>query len=121
MVYNEQVACLVDMADLGDGKPAKNRTQTYKHAQPAMKLTAKEDASTLKIVSDYWTVELAPHKCWAVLEVPGKGLHLVHDMNRPAGDYHAVTAMLCHQGSTSNSPCIWCNTRQMHYATTSRL
>jgi hypothetical protein len=25
MVYNEQVACLIDMADLGDGRPARNR------------------------------------------------------------------------------------------------
>jgi hypothetical protein len=54
MVYNEQVACLIDMADLGDGKPARNRTQTYKHAWPAMKLT-KEDAVTMAIVSEYWT------------------------------------------------------------------
>jgi hypothetical protein len=86
-----------------------------------MKLTAKEDAVTMAIVSDYWTEELAPRKCWAAMEVPRRGVYLVHYVNRPAGDYHAVTAMLSHQGSTSSSPCIWCNTRQMHYGTKSRL
>jgi hypothetical protein len=60
MVYNEQVACLIDMADLGDGKPARNWTQTYKHARPAMKLTTKEDAVTMAIVSEYWAEELVP-------------------------------------------------------------
>jgi hypothetical protein len=105
-VYNEQVASLIDMADLGDGKPARNRTQTYKHAQPAMKLTAKEDAVAMAIVSEYWTEEMAPHKCWAVMEVPTRGVYLVLYENRPAVDCHAGTAMLSHQGSTSSSPCI---------------
>jgi hypothetical protein len=109
------------MADLGDGKPARNRTQTNKHARPAMKLTAKEDAATMAIVSEYWTEELAPHKCWAVMEVATRGVYLIHNVNRTAGDYHAVTAMLSHQGSTSSSPCIWCNSHQMHYGTKSRL
>jgi hypothetical protein len=100
MVYYGQVACLIDMADVGDGKRAKNRTQTYKHARPAMKLTAKEDAVTMAIVSEYWPEELAPRKCWAVMEVPTRGVYVAHNsyVNRPAGNYHAVTAMLSHQG-----------------------
>jgi hypothetical protein len=107
-VYNEQMACLIDMADLGDGKPARDRTQTYKYARPAMKLTAKEDAVTMATVSDYWTEELAPRKCWAAMEVPRRGVYLVHYVNRPAGDCHAVAAMLSHQGSRNWPPIVFC-------------
>jgi hypothetical protein len=51
------------------------------------------------------------------MEVPTRGVYLVHYVNRPADHCHAVTAMLSSRGSTSSSPWIWCNTRQIHYGT----
>jgi hypothetical protein len=104
-ISHEQVATLVLMSSLGSSD---KRIQTTKNARPAMKLTSKEDADAMSIVCDWWTQELAPHRCWGLANVGNCGQVLIHFVNRPAGDYHALAAILNHQGSSCHFPCVFC-------------
>jgi hypothetical protein len=78
-----------------------------------MKLTGKEDDELMRVVSNWWNTELAEHQCWHIALVPGRGKLLVCFKNKPAGDQHAVSAFLRHQGCSSMFPCIWCEVRDM--------
>jgi hypothetical protein len=73
LVYNEQVAALIDMDNLAPHKVLGGKVQSYKRARPAMKLTPKEDEASLQLVAEFWSEELQPSKCWAAVEVAGKG------------------------------------------------
>ena len=52
-IYNEQVATLIDMLDLGRRPSQKGKLQSYKLARPAMKLSCKETDENMQIVADY--------------------------------------------------------------------
>jgi hypothetical protein len=72
-VYNEQVAALIDMDNLAPHKVLGGKVQSYKLASPAMKLTPKEHEASLQLVAEFLSEELQLSKCWAAVEVAGKG------------------------------------------------
>lgn len=79
-----------------------------------MRMTAKEDEGTMKDVCDLWSKELAPQKCWADVDVQGRGCQLIQHVNKPGGECYAVITKLNHQSSNAVSSCVWCETRNMH-------